>query len=108
LDGVLTRMKKFGTIAVCGAVSTYNSDRPTMLKNWFEIISQRLTLKGFFLFDHMDKIPDGMEQLIKAAAEGRINVDIENIVSAKIEDMPRAWIDVYNGGNKGKSITKLV
>lgn len=108
LDGVLTRMKKFGTIAVCGAVSTYNSDRPTMLKNWFEIISQRLTLKGFFLFDHMDKIPDGMEQLIKAAAEGRINVDIENIVPAKIEDMPRAWIDVYNGGNKGKSITKLV
>ncbi|KAF5263534.1 hypothetical protein FOXYS1_5713 [Fusarium oxysporum] len=108
LDGVLTRMKKFGTIAVCGAVSTYNSDRPTMLKNWFEIISQRLTLKGFFLFDHMDKIPDGIEQLIKAAAEGRINVDIENIVPAKIEDMPRAWIDVYNGGNKGKSITKLV
>ncbi|KAJ9427007.1 hypothetical protein QL093DRAFT_2193711 [Fusarium oxysporum] len=86
LDGVLTRMKKFGTIAVCGAVD----------------------FKGFFLFDHMDKIPDGMEQLIKAAAEGRINVDIENIVPAKIEDMPRAWIDVYNGGNKGKSITKLV
>jgi NADPH-dependent curcumin reductase CurA len=60
LDDVLTRMNKFGTIPVCGAVSTYNSDKPTMLKNWFEIISQRLTLKGFFLFDHMDKIPDGM------------------------------------------------
>ncbi|KAF4434723.1 endo-polygalacturonase 6 [Fusarium acutatum] len=108
LDGVLPRMKKFGTIAVCGAVSTYNSDKPTMLKNWFEIISQRLTLKGFFLFDHMDKVPDGMEQLIKAAADGRINVDIENIVPEKIEDMPRAWIDVYNGGNKGKSITELI
>ncbi|EWG53613.1 hypothetical protein FVEG_17145 [Fusarium verticillioides 7600] len=56
----------------------------------------------------MDKIPDGMEQLIKAAADGRINADSENIVPAKIEDMPRAWIDVYNGGNKGRSITKLI
>ncbi|KAF4342809.1 endo-polygalacturonase 6 [Fusarium beomiforme] len=83
LDGVLTRMKKFGTIA-------------------------RLTVKGFFLSDHMDKLPEGMEKLIKAAAEGRINVDIENIVRAKIEDMPRAWIDVYNGGKRGKSITKII
>ncbi|KAF5692265.1 endo-polygalacturonase 6 [Fusarium circinatum] len=92
LDGVLTRMKKFGTIAVCGAVNHLS-----------EVDS-----KGLFLFDHMDKVPDGIEQLIKAATDGRINVDIENIVPAKIEDMPRAWIDVYNGGNKGKSITKLI
>ncbi|KAF4458108.1 hypothetical protein F53441_116 [Fusarium austroafricanum] len=107
LDGVLTRMKKFGTIAVCGAVSTYNG-QTTQLKNWFEIISSRLNIKGFFLFDHMEKIPPRMAEMIQAAAEGRINVDIENIVPAKIEDMPRAWIDVYSGGNKGKSITKLI
>ncbi|KAF5626088.1 endo-polygalacturonase 6 [Fusarium sp. NRRL 52700] len=61
LDCVLTRMKKFRTITVYGAMSTYNSDTPTILKNWFKIISQRLTLKGFFLFNHMDKIPDGMD-----------------------------------------------
>ncbi|KAM0558119.1 hypothetical protein ACHAPJ_005286 [Fusarium lateritium] len=108
LDGVLTRMKKFGTITICGSVSTYNSDQPTMLRNWFEIISSRLTLKGFFLFDHMEHVPPAMEALIKAAVEGRINVDIENIVPSKIEDMPKNWINVYSGANKGKSITKLI
>ncbi|KAF5024846.1 hypothetical protein F66182_3085 [Fusarium sp. NRRL 66182] len=108
LDALLTRMKKFGTIVVCGAVSLYNSDEPTMLRNWFEIVSARITIKGFFLFDHMDQVPKAMEELIKAAAEGRINVDIEDIVPAAIEDHPKVWIDVYKGINKGKSITKIL
>ncbi|KAK4236350.1 hypothetical protein C8A03DRAFT_35760 [Achaetomium macrosporum] len=108
LDAVLARMKRHGVIAVCGAVSTYNSDEPMKLRNWFEIVSQRLTIKGFFLFDYMDKVPAAMRTLIGAAAEGRIRVDIEDVVPATIEEVPNVWLNMYKGGNKGKSITKLV
>ncbi|KAI9151915.1 Prostaglandin reductase 1 [Paramyrothecium foliicola] len=108
LDSVLTRMKRYGTIVICGAVSIYNSDEPMALKNWFEVISQRLTIKGFFMFDYMDKVPKAMEVLIKAAAEGRIKVDIEDIMDATIEEVPNAWLRMYTGGNRGKSVTKLL
>ncbi|KAL2756338.1 hypothetical protein ACRALDRAFT_210489 [Sodiomyces alcalophilus JCM 7366] len=108
LDGVLARMKRYGVVAVCGSVATYSSDEPMALRNWFEIVSQRLTLKGFFIFDHMDKVPEAREALIKAAAEGRIKVDIEQVVPAKIEEVPNVWIDVLKGVNKGKSVTKLI
>ncbi|KAJ4184947.1 quinone oxidoreductase [Fusarium falciforme] len=107
-DGVLTRMKKHGVIAICGAVSIYNSEEPTTIRNWFEIVSQRLTIKGFFMFDYMDKVPKAMEELIGAAAEGCIKVDIEDVVEATIEGVPNVWINVYKGANKGKSVTKLL
>jgi NADPH-dependent curcumin reductase CurA len=107
LDAVLSRMKRHGVIAVCGAVSMYNSAEPMQLRNWFEIVSQRLTVKGFFMFDHMDKVPEAMEKLIAAAAEGRIKVDIEDVVPATIEEVPNVWLRMYEGGNKGKSITQL-
>jgi NADPH-dependent curcumin reductase CurA len=108
LDGVLTRMKRHGTIVICGAVSIYNSDKPMALHNWFEVVSQRLNIKGFFMFDFMDKVPKAMETLIGASAEGRIKVDVEDIVDATIEDVPNAWLRMYNGSNRGKSVTKLI
>lgn len=108
LDATLTRMKKHSTIAVCGAVSLYNSKEPMALKNWFEVISQRITLKGFFLFDYMEKIPQAMQEVIAAAADGRIKVDVEEIIPATIEELPQVWIDMYTSASKGKVMTKLV
>jgi hypothetical protein len=108
LDATLTRMKKHSTIAVCGAVSMYNSKEPMALKNWFEVISQRITLKGFFLFDHVDKIPQALQEVIAAAVDGRIKMDVEEIIPATIEEVPKVWIDMYTGASKGKIMTKLV
>ncbi|KFA81281.1 hypothetical protein S40288_04847 [Stachybotrys chartarum IBT 40288] len=108
LDAMLARMKRFGVVAVCGAMAIYNSPEPMALRNWFEVVSQRLTITGFFLFDYMDKVPAAMETLIKAAVEGRIKVDVEDIVDATIEEVPDAWLRVYHGRNKGKSITRLL
>ncbi|KAB5526500.1 hypothetical protein GE09DRAFT_1151615 [Coniochaeta sp. 2T2.1] len=108
LDGVLARMNRCGVIAVCGSVATYSSEEPMAIRNWFEIVSQRLTIKGFFIYDHMDKVPEAREALIAAAVDGRIKVDIEEVVPATIEEVPNVWIDVLKGVNKGKSVTKLI
>ncbi|KAH7322604.1 hypothetical protein B0I35DRAFT_476538 [Stachybotrys elegans] len=109
LDAVLNRMKRHGVITVCGAVSLYNTEEEGMkLKNWFEIVSQRLTIKGFFMFDYMASVPKATAALIAASAEGRIKVDVEDIVDATIEDVPKAWLRMFNGENRGKSVTKLL
>lgn len=108
LDTVLTRMKKFGRVAVCGAVSTYNSTEPMQLRNWFEIISGRLTIQGFFMFDYLEKVPAALKELIAAAAEGKLRLDeAEDIVEVGIEKQPEVFMRLFSGANRGKLITKL-
>jgi NADPH-dependent curcumin reductase CurA len=42
LDFMLTRMKTYGRIAACGAISVYNKQNFEGIKNWTQIILQRL------------------------------------------------------------------
>lgn len=109
LDVVLTRMKKFGRIAVCGAVSTYDSAEPMQLRNWFEVINGRYTIRGFFMFDYMDKVPAALEELIAAGAEGKLVLDgVETIVEVGIEKQPETFMRLFSGENQGKLLTKLI
>lgn len=109
LDAMLTRIKKFGHIAVCGAVSSYNSDEPMALKNWFELISMRINITGFIMLDYMDKVPAILGELITATADGRIKLhDAETLVEASIEQQPEIWMRLFSGGNQGKLVTKLI
>ncbi|KAI2471603.1 NAD(P)-binding protein [Annulohypoxylon bovei var. microspora] len=108
LDAMLTRVKRHGTIAVCGAVSEYNTDEPMGLRNWFELISNRITIRGFIMLDYMDKAPTILKELIGAAADGRIKLQQgETIVEAGIEEQPEIWMRLFSGGNQGKLLTKL-
>ncbi|KAI1491902.1 hypothetical protein F5X96DRAFT_629466 [Biscogniauxia mediterranea] len=109
LDAMLTRVKKHGTIAVCGAVSGYNSDEPMALRNWFELISMRINIRGFIMLDWMDKAPAILQELIGAVADGRIKLhDAETMVEARIEEQPEVWMRLFSGKNQGKLITNLI
>lgn len=110
LDAVLARMKKGGTVAVCGAISTYNSTEPMGLRNWFEVISMRLNLKGLILLDYMDEIPAAIGKLVQAVQEGKIVLgeESETVVETGIEGVPETWTKLFDGFNRGKLITKLV
>lgn len=110
LDAVVTRMRKFGTIAVCGAVASYNAqETPMQLRNWFELVSMRLTIRGFIMLDYLDKAPGILQELIAAAADGRIELDEgQTVVEARIEEQPEIWMRLFSGQNQGKLLTKLV
>jgi hypothetical protein len=45
---MLPVMKRFGKITICGAISGYN-EKGMNFKNWFEVYSNRITIKGEFL-----------------------------------------------------------
>ncbi|KAG9254360.1 uncharacterized protein F5Z01DRAFT_102799 [Emericellopsis atlantica] len=108
LDLMLTRMKKGGQVTVCGAVSQYNSDQPMALRNWFEVVSMRIQIRGFIMLDYMDKVPAILGELMGAIGEGKLVLDGgETIVEARIEEQPEIWARLFSGGNQGKSITKL-
>ena len=114
LDLMLTRMKREGRVAACGAVTDYNKsrDEKSGLKNWFEIISNRIEIKGFIVMDFQatGKGPEVVKEMVKAFKEGKITLGDENetVVDTKFEEVPRTWMLLFEGANTGKLVTKLV
>lgn len=114
LDLMLTRVKRFGRIAACGAVATYNSmgSEASGIKNWFEIIVNRIEVRGFIVTDAVESGKAGgwMAELVKGVKEGKIRVgeDTETVVKTRFEDVPRTWVMLFEGGNTGKLVTQLV
>jgi NADPH-dependent curcumin reductase CurA len=111
LDLMLTRMQKHGRIAACGAVATYNSMGEGGIKNWFEIITNRIEVKGFIVIDAIASGKTGawMGELVKGVKEGKIKIgpETETVVGTKFEDVPRTWMMLFKGGNQGKLVTEL-
>lgn len=111
LDLMLTRMAKHGRIAACGAISNYNSagDALTGLKNWFEVISMRIEIKGFIVMDFMNKWGEALELFKKAVTDGKLTVgdEAEHIVEADFEEIPKVWMGLFEGANQGKLLTKI-
>lgn len=115
LDLCLTRLRRHGRVAACGAVSNYNKSSPTGLVNYFEIISMRLEIRGFIIFDFLamnggKKVKEAMGILREAVSKGAIKVGDENetVVESGWEEVPHVWMRLFEGGNQGKLITKIV
>jgi NADPH-dependent curcumin reductase CurA len=104
-------MARHGRIAACGAVATYNSMGEGGVKNWFEVIANRIEIRGFIVIDAMEsgKAPGIIGQLIKGAKEGKIQMgeETETIVPTKFEDVPKTWTMLFKGGNTGKLVTEI-
>ncbi|KAJ0426607.1 hypothetical protein BJY00DRAFT_272535 [Aspergillus carlsbadensis] len=110
LDLMLTRMKRHGRIAACGSISNYNKGESAGLKNAFEIVSNRLHIHGFIVLDYLHKFSDVVGELVGAWKEGKIILDdsMQTVVDTKFEDVPQTWMKLFEGGNTGKLITKIV
>ena len=112
LDLMLTRMKKGGRVAACGAITQYNKSEKSGIKNWFEVISNRIEIKGFIVYDFYmsGKAGDAVKELVAAAKDGKIKISekSETVVDTKFEDVPKTWISIFEGVNTGKLVTKLV
>ena len=112
LDLMLTRMKVEGRVAACGAITDYNKSDKGGIKNWFEVISNRLELKGFVVIDFWNKggMAEALSELTLAYKEGKIRIgkESETVVDTKFEDVPKTWMKLFEGANTGKLVTKLV
>ena len=117
LDLMLTRVKRFGRIAACGAIAQYNKGGGGVgrdgLKNWAEIISNRIEIRGFIVLDfyaQKEKVQRANEEMVKAYQEGKIQLGDQNetVVEVVFEDVPKTWMGLFEGTNTGKLITKLI
>lgn len=110
LDAALLRLKKHGRVSCCGAITGYNSGNQWNSKNYFQIITMRLQLRGFIVLDFLPRAGEAIGAFKKALGEGKIKVgdEQETVVDTKFEDVPKTWTMLFEGSNRGKLVTKLV
>ncbi|WP_434380397.1 NADP-dependent oxidoreductase [Melittangium boletus] len=107
LDAALGKMKNFGRIALCGAISQYNAtQRPPGPSNLVLAVGKRLTLRGFIVSDHREHYADFVREMSGWLREGKVTLQ-ETIVEGGLGKAPEAFIGLLRGDNTGKMLVKL-
>jgi len=105
-DTVLTRMNTFGRIAVCGMISAYNATKPLPgPQNLRSILVNRLTMRGFIVFDFFDRYPEAIRALGDWHAQGGIKFR-QDVREGGVRAYPEVLNLLFSGENQGKLVLK--
>ena len=106
LDAALVVLNDHGRVAMSGAIANYNAtELPPGPTNIGLAIKKRLTLRGFIVTDHQDRMPAMIAEVGGWLGEGKISHN-ETVVDG-LENAPRAFIDLLRGANTGKMLVRL-
>ena len=105
-DAVLANINTHARLPVCGAISLYNETTVPMGPRLQPILlTKSATMRGFIVRDFTDKFPDATKQLIIWLKEGHLK-NSETIING-FDNIPQAFLDLFEGKNKGKMIVKI-
>ncbi|SAK78666.1 alcohol dehydrogenase [Caballeronia catudaia] len=105
LNAVLARMNAFGRVAVCGMISGYNG-KPLPMDAPRLILTQRLKLQGFIVYEHLDIWPQALKELGERIATKKLH--FRESITEGLENAPEAFLGLLRGKNFGKQLVKLV
>lgn len=105
LEAVLSNMNNHGRIAVCGMISQYNLENPEGVHNLFTLITKRIHMVGFLVFDYNHLYPKFLEETRQYIKEGKI-VYVEDIAKG-LESGPAALVGLFTGRNIGKQVVEV-
>jgi len=105
-DAILVNVNPFGRVVVCGAISLYNeTDIPTGPRVQPLLVKNRILMQGFIVSDYASKFPESIKQLSQWLEEGKLTYS-ETVVEG-FEQIPQAFIDLFEGKNTGKMVVKV-
>jgi NADPH-dependent curcumin reductase CurA len=106
LEAALSAMRTHGRVAVCGAISLYNSvDPPPGPRNLALLIRRRISMRGFLVFDHNDRYDDFVRDVGTWLACG--DIVFRETFRDGIENAPGAFLGLLRGDNTGKMLVRL-
>ena len=106
-DAVIANINKGARIILCGQISLYNETgkasgprlQPTLLK-------KSALMQGFIVSNYLERWPEGMLQLAKWLSESKLKYQ-QTVVSG-FENLPQAFIGLFEGTNTGKSLVEVI
>ncbi|KAK6458032.1 quinone oxidoreductase [Scheffersomyces xylosifermentans] len=114
LDTMLTLTKPFGTIIACGAIAGYNDIKKSMIVQWSQIITNRLTVKGFIVTDFRKYYPEAIGHISRWIKDGKIVVNESSLTVVDLSDpekftqIPETWGTLFSSSKgTGKLLTQI-
>ena len=93
-------------IPLCGAISQYNHPEKVQgPKNYLSLLVNRATLKGFIVFDFLNRYPEAASQIAGWLMGGKLK-SREDIVDG-LTNFPDTFLKLFKGENFGKLILKV-
>jgi len=103
-DAALARTNAFARIALCGMIAGYNGE-DIPLRNVRQLLTNRITLRGFIVSEHMELWPEGLKELGTLVAQGKLK--FRESVADGLAAAPDAFIGLLKGRNFGKQLVRL-
>ena len=107
LDAALALAKKDARFAICGLIDIYNGDRRTELHHLFRLIVARVRIQGFLVIDYFDRSEEFYKAMSAWHQSGQLALAGRETVHEGLDAMPRAFLELFAGGNTGKMLVKL-
>jgi NADPH-dependent curcumin reductase CurA len=107
LEAALSALRAHGRIIACGGISGYNEEKPRPgPSNLFNMITKRLTMKGFIVRDWLDRQDEFEKEVGGYFRAGKLKHK-ETVVEG-IDKAVGAFIGLFDGKNIGKMVVKLI
>ena len=104
-DAVIQELNPFSRIPLCGQISLYNeTEFPQGPRIQPRLLKQRTLMKGFIVRDYLHRANEAREQLTLWIKEGKLK-NKDTFVEG-FENLPKAFIGLFEGKNMGKYIVK--
>ena len=109
LEGVLPNLNDNARIPLCGMIAWYNGKgidtTPPLPLIWRNILTRRLRVQGFIIFDHFHRFGDFLAEVGPMVADGRLRY--RETVTEGLENAQEAFLAMLEGGNFGKTLVKV-
>lgn len=105
LEAVVWRLALGARVILCGLMAQYNTSEMPSGPNPGAFIRARATVRGLVVYDHQDKKPAMVEDVLSWLQAG--DIKYQEDVTEGIENAPRAFARLMSGQNFGKTIVKV-
>jgi NADPH-dependent curcumin reductase CurA len=107
LDAALACMALRGRVVISGLIADYGvpPERRAGLKNTPRLITHRLRMEGFVVYDYAERFPEARAALGKGIEEGSIRH--KEHVEEGIEAAPRLFAGLFRGENFGRALVRV-
>ncbi len=105
-DAVLTNINQFARIVICGVIAQYNDATPSLgPRIQRDILINSALMRGFIITEFQNQFPEGMMALAGWLKEGKLAYS--ETIREGFNNVPQAFLDLFDGKNEGKMIVKI-
>jgi NADPH-dependent curcumin reductase CurA len=107
LGSALFRMNTHGRIVCCGAVSQYDTTRPSGSPRGIPglLVNNRVRMEGFLVFDYADRYDDARATMTDWIARGELVPRVTTYQG--LPSAPQAFVDLLGGETIGTTIVRV-